>query len=86
MPSLRVAETFQEIVGFCLLDRRRERRPLLHRQTELMRHVRHWTAAFPLAYFKGAHQAVDAFLESLAARDLNPVDSPRRYRGVDEIV
>jgi hypothetical protein len=33
-----------------------------------------------------AHQAIDAFFERLAARDLNPVNSPRGYSGVDEIV
>ena len=86
MPSLRVAETFEEIVRICLLDRQRHRRPDLHRQTELMRYVRHRAAAFALAYFKVPHQAIDAFLECLATRDLDPVNGPRGYRGVDEVV
>jgi len=86
VPSLRVAEAFQEIVRVCLLDRQRERRPDLHRQTEFMRHVWHRAAALALANFKVAHQAIDALLKCLTARDLDPVNGSWRYRGVDEIV
>ena len=88
MPSLRLAEAFEEIVRLCVLDGQCQRRPDLQRQTEFMRHVWHRPAAFALAYFKiqVAHQAIDAFFECFAACDLDPINCSRRDRGVDEII
>lgn len=87
MSLLRLAEAFKEIVRFCLVPRR-YRRALLHRQTQFVRHVRNRAAAFALDNFKiqVAHQTIDAFLECLSARDLDPIHCSWRDRGVDEIV
>src|SRR5437879_3086251 len=79
VPSLRLAETFQEVVCLRLLNRQRYRSPELHRETKLLRAVRHRPAAFALAPFKiqVAHHGTDAFLKCLPARDLDPITCPR---------
>ena len=88
VPSLRVAETFEEIVGICLFNRQRYRGPELHRQTEFLRDVWHRPAAFTLAHFEiqVADQAIDALLKCFTARHLNPINGSWRYCGIDEVI
>lgn len=69
MPSLRLAEAFEETVRLRFLHRQCRRGRDLYRQTEFMRHVRHRPAAFALTRceIQVAHQTIDAFLECLSA-------------------